>query len=625
MDGKSLDIAQEKISRLRGIFPEAVTDGKLDWDRLRQALGESLAVGQERYGLSWPGKSEVFRTIQEPTTATLVPAREQSIDFDATENVFIEGENLETLKVLQKAYFGKVKVIIIDEPYNTGNDTFVYPDNFAERKDAYLKRINEVDDQGYLNKEDLFRKNARESGHFHSNWLGMMYPRLYLARNLLREDGVIFVCIDDNEVHNLRLMMNEVFGEENFIDTLIWKKRYGGGSKEKYLVSIHEYILFFAKNKECLQPLFVPNDPEMIAKYYKLQDEKYEKRGPYRTHPLEATKSMGERKNLIFPIPAPDGTEIWPKRQWLWSRERVQNALNNNELELIKIKGGWSVNTKQYLRDDEGNIRNSKAFSIIDNVFTQHGTNEIIEIFSDAQIFPFPKPTGLIKPLLQIAATGDDDLVLDFFGGACSTAHAVLYLNRQDGGNRRFIMIQLPEKTDENGVAFKAGYRTIADIGKERIRRVIAKMKKDREEKLPLTEKPDLGFKVFKLRPSNFRVWRCDIRTPEQLATQLEMSLDNVKPHAERENQLWEILLKAGYPLSAKVEEKDLGGHPVHVVEEGKLAIALSGVSVEVIAAVVRMKPLAFICPDSLFGGNDPLKTNAALQLRDAGIDFKSL
>ena len=209
----------------------------------------------------------------EPTTATLVPAREQSIDFDATENVFIEGENLETLKVLQKAYFGKVKVIIIDEPYNTGNDTFVYPDNFAERKDAYLKRINEVDDQGYLNKEDLFRKNARESGHFHSNWLGMMYPRLYLARNLLREDGVIFVCIDDNEVHNLRLMMNEVFGEENFIDTLIWKKRYGGGSKEKYLVSIHEYILFFAKNKECLQPLFVPNDPEMIAKYYKLQDE----------------------------------------------------------------------------------------------------------------------------------------------------------------------------------------------------------------------------------------------------------------------------------------------------------------------------------------------------------------
>lgn len=250
MDGKSLDVEQEKISRLRGIFPEAVTDGKLDWDRLRQALGESLVVGQERYGLSWPGKSEVFRTIQEPTTATLVPAREESIDFDATENVFIEGENLETLKVLQKAYFGKVKVIVIDGPYNTGNDTFVYPDNFAERKDAYLKRINEVDDQGYLNKEDLFRKNARESGHFHSNWLGMMYPRLYLARNLLQEDGVIFVHIDDHEVHNLRHLMDEIFGEETFVAQLTWKSRMYPDSRAKTGVSTdHEYILIYNRSE----------------------------------------------------------------------------------------------------------------------------------------------------------------------------------------------------------------------------------------------------------------------------------------------------------------------------------------------------------------------------------------
>ena len=260
-----------------------------------------------------------------------------------------------------------------------------------------------------------------------------------------------------------------------------------------------------------------------------------------------------------------------------------------------------------------------------EKIFTRDGTQEIENIFR-FRAFEFPKPSILIKALvIQGTNTEDQDIVLDFFAGSCPTAHAVLDLNREDGGNRRFIMIQLPEKTDENSEAFKAGYRTIADIGKERIRRVIAKMKKDREEKLALAEKPDLGFKVFKLRPSNFRIWRSDIRTPEQLATQLEMSLDNVKPHAERENQLWEILLKAGYPLSAKVEEKDLGGHPVHVVEEGKLAIALNGVSAETIAAIVRMKPLAFICPDSLFGGNDPLKTNAALQLRDAGIDFKSL
>lgn len=248
MDGKSLDVVQEKIIRLMRIFPEAVTDGKLDGDWLRQALGESFAVGQERYGLSWPGKSEVFRTIQEPTTATLVPAREESVDFDATENIFIEGENLETLKVILKAYFGTVKVIVIDGPYNTGNDSFVYPDNFAERKEAYLKRINEIDDSGYLNKDDLFRKNARESGHFHSNWLGMMYPRLYLARNLLREDGSIFVHIDDHEVHNLRHLMDEIFGTENFIGMFVWQSKKGGGSDSGSVVTDQEYVLSYGKS-----------------------------------------------------------------------------------------------------------------------------------------------------------------------------------------------------------------------------------------------------------------------------------------------------------------------------------------------------------------------------------------
>ncbi len=615
MDGKSLDVAQEKIGRLRDIFPEAVTDGKLDWDRLRQALGESLVVGQERYGLSWPGKSEVFRTIQEPTTATLVPSREESVDFDETEHIFIEGENLEVLKVLQKAYFGKVKVIVIDVPYNTGNDSFVYPDNFAERKEAYLKRINEVDDQGYLNKDDLFRKNARESGHFHSNWLGMMYPRLYLARNLLREDGVIFVHIDDHEVHNLRHLMDEIFGEENFISQFIWKSRQNKDNRNITGTSIdHEYVLCYGrqiKGSERKPGLYSnpDNDPK----------------GPWTSSNMVGLLPADQRPNCHYDLINPKTGINYgrPKFGWRYDKKRMNQLIAEEKIIWPSSPDG-RPRRKVFLSE----LKNEHTgFSSIigEKIFTRDGTQEIENIFR-FRAFEFPKPSILIKALvIQGTNSEDQDIVLDFFAGSCPTAHAVLDLNREDGGNRRFIMIQLPEKTDENSEAFKAGYRTIADIGKERIRRVIAKMKKDREEKLALAEKPDLGFKVFKLRPSNFRIWRSDIRTPEQLATQLEMSLDNVKPHAERENQLWEILLKAGYPLSAKVEEKDLGGHPVHVVEEGKLAIALNGVSAETIAAIVRMKPLAFICPDSLFGGNDPLKTNAALHLRDAGIDFKSL
>ena len=332
---------------------------------------------------------------------------------------------------------------------------------------------------------------------------------------------------------------------------------------------------------------------------------------------------------MYFPIPGPNGAEVYPIRndgaegRWRWGKKKMSAIVERGDVEFVQRSDGTYI-AYEKIRSQDQRLKPYRTF--LPKVgTTADGSKMVKELFDGKKVFDFPKPVDLVKQIITMGANSDDELILDFFGGACSTAHAVLDLNREDGGNRRFIMIQLPEKTDENSEAFKAGYRTIADIGKERIRRVIAKMKKDREEKLALAEKPDLGFKVFKLRPSNFRIWRSDIRTPEQLATQLEMSLDNVKPHAERENQLWEILLKAGYPLSAKVEEKDLGGHPVHVVEEGKLAIALNGVSAETIAAIVRMKPLAFICPDSLFGGNDPLKTNAALQLRDAGIDFKSL
>ena len=622
MDGKSLNVSEEKLNQLKEILPEAFTENKIDWEKLKAALGDNIEFKNERYVLNWAGKSDAFRVLQAPSTATLAPSKEESVNFDETENVFIEGENLEVLKVLQKSYFGKIKMIYIDPPYNTGNDNFIYPDRFAESREEYLSRIGDKDETGLMTREGLFRKNSKDSGHYHSNWLSMMYPRLFLARNLLRDDGVIFVSIDDNEVHNLRLLMNEVFGEENFVDCVIWKKRYGGGAKEKYLVSLHEYVILFAKNIDLLDSIVVPNDPESMEKYYKLKDDKYELRGPYRTHPLEATKSMGDRPNLVFPITAPDKTKVLPKRQWLWSQERVKNALKEKELEFVKGKGGWSVHTKQYWKDEQGNIRQSKAFSIIDNVFTQHGTNEIIDLFGNAKYFSFPKPTGLIKPLLTIGtASYEEDIILDFFAGSGTTAHAVLELNKEDGGNRKIICVQLPEKCEENSEAFKAGYKTIAEIGKERIRRVIKKIREGQEGKLDLDGNmdKDLGFKVFKFQESNFKIWRTNIETEEELVAQMQRHLEPLDENAKIEDVLYELLLKSGVSLTAKIKkEKDY-----ILVNGDEVALMLEKADEKIIKQILAVKPKKVFTLDRLFKENDKLKTNTALQMKDAGIEFK--
>ncbi|MFH1674324.1 MAG: site-specific DNA-methyltransferase, partial [Pseudomonadota bacterium] len=555
MDGKSLNITEEKINNLKKILPEAFTEGKIDWEKLKAALGEDIEFRNERYVLNWAGKSDAFRVLQAPTTATLVPCKEESVKFDDTGNIFVEGENLEVLKVLQKSYFGKIKMIYIDPPYNTGNDNFIYPDKFSETKEEYLERIGDKDETGYMTREGLFRKNSRDSGHYHSNWLSMMYPRLFLARNLLREDGVIFVSIDDNEVHNLRLLMNEVFGEENFVSCLVWKKSYGGGAKTKYVVGLHEYILVFAKNKECIEKIELPPSQDVL-KYYKWKDEKFDYRGPYRKQPL-ATNSMDERPNLRFPINR-QGHEIWPEKQWQWSKDRVMKALNSNELIFKNKNNKWNVEYKQYLKDENGEERGAKPYSLIEGPYTQVGTGELTELFGNSKTFSFPKPIGLIKYFIQFI--DKNDIILDFFSGSGTTAHAVLDLNKQDNGNRKFICIQLPEKCDEKTEAFKGGYKSIAEIGKERIRRVIKKIKEDEESKEPnlfSKDKPkqDLGFKVFKLQESNFKIWRPKVKNEEELFEQLTFHTDPVDENAETENILYELLLKSGIPLTAGIED----------------------------------------------------------------------
>jgi len=615
LDLKSRNITEEQKAKLKELFPEVITEGKIDFERLRLTLGDVVDDGEERFGMTWPGKRDCFKVIQEPSIGTLKPCREESVDFDTTsvdfdttENLFIEGDNLEALKLLQKSYYGKVKMIYIDPPYNTGNE-FIYPDKYSESLETYLAYTGQVDDEGRK-----FSTNTEADGRFHSKWLNMMYPRLFLAKNLLREDGVIFISIDDNEVKNLRALCNEIFGEENFIDCIIWKKRYGGGAKEKYLVSLHEYVLVYAKDVADLPEIYIPLSQESINRYYKLQDKNFNIRGPYRTHPLEATKSMGERKNLVYSIPAPDE---------LWNKERTYNAINNGELDFLKDNNGkWTVHTKQYLKDENGVIRKDKAFSIIDDVYTQHGTNEIINLFGNAQIFPFPKPTSFMKYLINIGIQNKTGVILDFFTGSCSTAHAILNLNKEGNGNRKFIMVQLPEPCDEKSEAYKAGYKNIADIGKERIRRVIKKINKEKESTLDFGDsKQDLGFKVFKLDRSNFKIWDGNVQdTPIQ--EQLEFAIDHIDPNSKEEDILYEILLKSGFELTTPVETLTLEGQKVYSVAEGALLICLEkNLTKELIRAIAKMEPQRVVCLDSGFEGNDQLKTNAVQIMKSFNVE----
>jgi adenine-specific DNA-methyltransferase len=563
----SQDWNKERLEQLKQLMPDLFTnDGKLNVNELKQIVDADSVNETERYEFRWFGKSKAKREAFTPTDATLVFDDERSVNPENSENLIIEGDNLNVLKLFSKSYREKIKCIYIDPPYNTGND-FVYNDNYSQEKKEYWEDSESIENGIRID------SNSESDGRYHSNWLNMMYSRLLIARQLMREDGLIFISIDDNEVHHLRKLCDEVFGEDNFIDCIIWKKRYGGGAKEKFLVSLHEYILVYAKDVNFINPMFIPLDETSIKRYYTKKDENFEIRGGYRTHPLEATKSMGERKNLVYAIPGPEG-DILPKRQWLWGKERALEAIKTNELEFVKDRdGSYTVHTKQYLKDENGLIREGKAFSIIDDIYTQHGTNEIIELFGNAQIFSFPKPTKLIIKLLEIALENDDEIVLDMFAGSGSTGQAINEINKQDDGNRKFILVQIPEATDEKGEAFKAGYKKISDITIERNKRVINNIIEEKKKAQPnlFSDEQDenkqlkgLGFKVFKLQKSNFP--RTEF-VPDSEKTEEENIEELIKYIKEKEAQLvthfnkdeliTEILLKNGFKLNYTVTQQN--------------------------------------------------------------------
>ena len=619
MDGKSEDIKKDKIESMKGLFPEVFTEGKIDAEKLKFALGEDLNIQDERYVLNWAGKSEAFKVLQTQTTATLAPTPEESINFEKTHNVFIEGENLEVLKVLQKSYYGKIKMIYIDPPYNTGNDSFIYPDKFSESKDEYLKRIGDKDEEGFLLKEGLFRKNSKESGHYHSNWLSMMYPRLFLARNLMRDDGVIFVSIDDNEVHNLRMIMNEVFGEENFIGQIVWKKKTNGNNQGA-IPPVHDFILSFSKNNSLLDEdnFGYPITKQYIDKNYSNPDK--DLRGLWTTMDLSAN-----HKGPHFKIINPNtGEEYFPAdgRYWVFNEDEVQKRIKEGRI-IFGRSGQSGPVQKVFLKEKQ--LRRIKPETWWDeHGMNEDGTKELSDLLGKVKVFSHSKPSMLIKNIVQIStstSTGvssDPDIILDFFAGSGTTAHAVLDLNKQDNGKRKFILVQLPEPCAVDSEAIKAGYKTIADICKDRIRRVIENIK----DKKNL----DLGFKVFKLKSSNFKIWRSDIAEDEkELTKQLDGFENPVKKEAEIDNMLWEILLKSGYDLNTKVENKKISDCQVFSVSAGELIVCLSKINVELIKGIVKQPPKKCICLDVLFSKNDQLKTNTVLQMKDAGVEFKTI
>ncbi len=612
LDLRSFDILDEKRAELLALFPEARTEGgKIDFDRLKLALGETVDVGKERYGMNWPGKADCFRSIQTPSVGTLRPARDESVDFDTTENLIIEGDNFEVLKLLQKSYLGKIKMIYIDPPYNTGND-FIYPDNYAESLETYLEYTGQVDVEG-----KKFGTNTETDGRFHSKWMNMMYPRLYLARNLLSDDGVIYISIDDHEIDNLRKLCDLVFGEESTLGTVTWRRRQVSDNRNLTNFSTdHEYVLVVAKTNGTLL-----GEAKDLSKYSNPDNDP---RGPWMSDNLTGLANAKERPNLHYDIVNPATGIHYPpllSRGWAYEKSRMAQLIDEGRI-LWPTKPDGRPRLKRFLKDIRSHFTGFS--SVQEPGYTTDGTRELEELFGE-KILGFPKPKKLISLLLsQSTAANSRDLVLDFFAGSGTTADAVLDLNRQDGGNRRFILVQLPEPIAH------ANFASIADICKERVRRVIRKLNDADCDKLNLNseEVQDRGFRVFKLADSNFTTWDMELpKDTTELSKQLDLHVDHIRGARTDDDIFYELLLKSGFTLATPVEKKTVAGRTIYSVASGALVICLDrALTLDLVRGIADMKPERVVCLDEGFAGNDQLKTNAVQTFKTKGItSFKTV
>ena len=639
MDSQSMDIVADNISKLKELFPEAFIEGKVDFDALKEVLGDYVDGREERYSFTWNGKSKARMLAQTPSAGTLRPCKEESVDWDNTQNLLIEGDNLEVLKLLQKSYHKKVKMIYIDPPYNTGKD-FVYKDNFKDNIKNYKEITGQVDGEGRN-----LSNNPETSGRYHTDWLNMMYPRLKLARNLLKDDGVIFISIDDNEFANIRKIADEIFGEENFIASIVWQ---GGRKNDSRRFSVvHDYILVYVKNenylsarevkwrerKEGLDQVYEKhkallkkhgsnydeaskelkewfndlgeNDPSKEHSHYSKMDEG----GVYYGDNIS---SPNYRENLIFEY---KGYKP-PKNGWRYNQEAMAR-LDREGLLIFPSSKESRIQYKRYLHHTETWAPSTFLYK------DRRAASKSLSALMGGEFFDFPKDISVLARLID-TFTGESDLVLDFFAGSSAFAHACIELNVRRSKANRFVMVQLPEITDEKSEAFKAGYKTISDISKERIRRAACQIKDENPD-----YQGDLGFKVFKLDSTNIKPWELDFDLTEQ---DLEDQISNIKHGRKEEDVLYEVLLKYGLDLTLPIAEHSVAGHKVFDIGMGALVICLSDdITLDVVEGIVKLKDelnpeiIRVVFKDAGFA-DDVVKTNAVQILKQAGIeDVRSL
>jgi len=535
VERESEPVNLRRISMLRDEFPEAWSEGKLDFDKLKAALGEFTDISSERYIFSWSGKRDALRILQTPTWGTLVPARDESVEFDKTRNLFIEGDNLEVLKLLYKSYFKRVKLIYVDPPFNTGGD-FIYPDNYRDPLAPYLKLVGDMDEAG-----NLLTTNPDTSGRFHSSWLSMMYPRLFIARQLLADDGAIFVEIDDNEVHNLRMIMNEIFGEENFVATIIWQKKFSPQNDAKWLSDNHDFILCYAKNKDIWRPTLLPRTEEHDSRF---SNPDSDPRGPWSSGDL-SVKTYSEASD--YPITTPSGRVVNPPQGYCWrvSPSSFKELVKDNRI-WFGCDGNNVPRIKRFLSEVQQGIVPLTIWTYDEVGHNQEAKQELKALMEGVEVvFDTPKPVRLLEKIIHLGTNSDkQDIILDFFAGSCSTAHAVMTKNIKDQGNRQFICIQLPEPTGNLSCP------TVSDLGKERIRRAGNELREDFQ-----FTNIDTGFRVYKLAETNFKAWvGVNEQTLDDYLKTVEEHLDPLKSDGIPENLVYELALKEGYPLTTTIE-----------------------------------------------------------------------
>lgn len=591
---QSMDKVAANVAKIMKLFPNCVTErinaeGKLehaiDFDILRQELNDYVVDGlQERYQFTWPDKRKAILAANAPINKTLRPCREESVDFDNTENLYIEGDNLEVLKLLQETYLGKVKMIYIDPPYNTGND-FVYEDDFKQSADEYIGNSGQLDEEG-----NRLVANTESNGRFHTDWLNMIYPRLKLAKDLLSDDGVIFISIDDNEVENLRKICDEIFGENNFLAQVIWERAFSPKNDAKFFSVSHDYVLIYARSIEVFSIGLLPRSAESDARYKNPDNDPH---GPWTSDNM-TVKSYSA--NYDYPIRTPNGTIYYPPagRCWFTSKERMQKLIENGAV-WFGNNGGNMPRIKRYLSDVQQGMTPITIWKYLDVGHNQEARQELKKLFDEKAYFDGPKPIRLLNRILTIANVKKDDFILDFFSGSATTAHAVMQLNAEDGGKRKFIMVQLPETCAESSEAYKAGYKNICEIGKERIRRAGKKIK---EENPLTTQDLDIGFRVLKCDSSNME----DVYyTPQEyMDKQQDLFQDNIKTDRSDEDLLFQVMLELDTPLSSKIEKINIAGKTVYNVAQGHLMACFDkNVTDEVITAIAKEMPSYFVMRDS--------------------------